>query len=247
MKSLYYIILGLFLGGCQAEFIGQYPTDAIAPGSVESVEVVNFKGGAEIHYKVPSDEDLLYVKAVFERNGKKVEQKASIYDNKIILKGFGASQEHTVSLIAYDRSENASSSVNVTIHPLNSPIYDIMNSVEMTEDFGGVSLRWENPERYSIVLTILSYDDKYGEEELFEADRFYTSALDGKGAVRGFTDDIRMFGYFVRDLYGNNTDTIFEYKKPIFEMEMDKGLFRRWNPPGIPYKGSGLPAYAIEN
>ncbi len=247
MKILSYIVSGLLLVGCKSEFIGQYPTDIVAPGKVDQVEVVNFKGGSEVRYKIPTDPDLLYVKAVFERNGKKAEQKASIYNSKIIINGYGESKEHTVSLVAYDRSGNASTPVNVTIHPLNSPIYDVVNSVEMTEDFGGVSLKWGNPERYDVILTILSFDDQFGKEELYEVDRFYTSAIDGKGSVRGFNDAIRKFGYFVRDLYGNSTDTIFEYKKPIFEKEMDKKLFRRWNPPGIPYKGSGNSAYVIEN
>ena len=57
--------LGLITWSCSESPIGQQPIDSIAPGAVSNVNVKNIPGGAILSYTLPDDEDLLYVKAVY--------------------------------------------------------------------------------------------------------------------------------------------------------------------------------------
>ena len=50
------------------------------PISISEIEAIN--GGAIISYEIPNDNDLLYIMAEYERNGKSFTEKSSIY-NKI--------------------------------------------------------------------------------------------------------------------------------------------------------------------
>src|SRR5690606_34251324 len=87
----------------------------------------------------------------------------------------------------------------------------------------------------------------HGIEEFTEAETFYSKAKMGRGNVRGYQDDERVFGIFARDPWGNYTDTLMATYQPIFEVELDKSKFRRWNPPGIPYNGYTSANWRIEN
>ena len=61
----YLISLALFIA-CNEEPVGQTPLDNIAPGKVSDINVTNIPGGAYLTYKLPDDEDLLYVKAIYQ-------------------------------------------------------------------------------------------------------------------------------------------------------------------------------------
>ncbi|MCO5241641.1 MAG: DUF4959 domain-containing protein [Chitinophagaceae bacterium] len=232
--KLYYILLGMSIfifNSCVQDEIGQYPTDHIPPGEIKSPEVKNVPGGAIISYIIPDDEDLLYVKAVYTLdNGKVMEQKASAYTNRLKIEGFGRSREIDVKLIAGDRSKNESKPVIVKAHPLEAPIFSILQSVKVENDFGGILINWSNPEEADVVLDMLSTNDA-GEWEVVHS--FYTNAKDGKGTLRGYSNEERKFGWYLRDRWGNITDTIKGTFLPLFEEEI-KG-YVRWNPPGIPY------------
>ncbi|MGV3761324.1 DUF5000 domain-containing lipoprotein [Parapedobacter sp.] len=242
------VVMAVFLNSCsENEFTGQYPTDDTPPVSITSPTVENTPGGAIITYDIPDDEDLLYVQAIYERNGNQIEQKASAYKNSLVIEGFGKSAEHRVQLIAYDRSDNASPSVEVTIHPLDAPIYTIMESLQAQNDFGGIRLDWENPTEADVVVSVITPNNIHGIEELTEAETFYSKAKIGRGNVRGYQDEERIFGIFARDPWGNYTDTLMATYQPIFEVEVDKSKFRRWNPPGIPYNGYTSANWWIEN
>lgn len=238
----------LLIFGCKNEdFIGQYPTDETAPSEVKSTQVKNLPGAAVIKYSIPNDDDFLYVKAVYERGGKLMEQKASVYNDSLLLEGFGRSQEIDVQLFAMDRSNNASNPVNVKIHPLDAPIFGILESMKVQDDFGGIRLDWNNDRLSNVIVSVLTKTNEFGVEEFTEAETFYSKAKAGFGNVRGYADTEKVFGVYVRDIWGNKTDTIFDTFHPIFETQLDKSLFRRWNPPGIPYDGYTTANWRIEN
>ena len=162
MKTWY---LTAFLGallsmGCQKIERGQYPIDNEAPGEVKLTGIENLPGGAIISYEIPSDEDLLYVKAIYRLdNGELVEQKASAYTNKLKVEGIGKSKPLEVTLIAGDRSQNESKPLVVTAHPQDAPIYEILNSLRAYDDFGGIRMEWDNPQAADVVLSVLTNDE----------------------------------------------------------------------------------------
>src|SRR5690606_6082335 len=246
-KYIIYLILPFLVWGCGEDYIGQYALDDIPPGPVSGVSVENIPGGSVISYTVPTDEDFSYVKAVYKVNGQTKEQKSSVFNRKITLEGFGRSQAQQIELIAYDKSENASSPVKVDIHPLDAPVFDMIENVTIRDDFGGIRIDWQNPHKADVVLTVLTTSDKYGEEEWTEADRFYSGAVEGVANVRGYNDEERFFGLYFRDRWDNFSDTLYIKAHPYYEEMLDKSKFSRWNPSGIPYNAYTSTDWRIEN
>lgn len=243
-KLIILTLTAILLYSCSKEERGQYPLDDIPPGIVTSPIVENISGGAIISYKIPEDKDLLYVKAVYKlSNGAVMEQMASSYENKLHIVGLGKSKEQTIQLIAYDRSKNASMPVDVIINPKDAAIYDILNSVEVKDDFGGVNVAWENPLEAEVVLMLLTPDNA---NDYVDAETFYTKAKLGKGNVRGYPAKETVFAYALRDRWGNVTDTISGIYFPKPEVQLDRLLFRRWNPSGIPYMDLANQGWTIE-
>jgi len=231
---LYHLCIICTLWSCVESEIGQYPIDGEAPGQVENITVENLKGAAIISYDIPDDEDLLYVKAIYRLdNGDEVEQKASAYVNSIRIEGLGKSRQQEVLLVTGDRSRNESQPVTVTIHPEDAPIYDVFSSLHINNDFGGIRLEWDNETKADVVITVLELDES---NELVEIEHFYTRAEKGKGNVRGYAAQEKMFAVYVRDRWQNHSDTLIASYTPLHEERLDKSKFQKWNPPGIPYR-----------
>ena len=249
MKKVYLltvVLLCLFYS-CSKEEIGQYPVDGVAPGEIKTPEVRNIPGGAIISYIIPDDEDLLYVKVIYKLdNGTTMEQKASSYERSVKVEGLGRSREQTVQLIAYDRSNNSSNPVTVSIHPEDAAIYSILESIDTQADFGGIYLDWENPTEAEVVLMVFTENlDK----RLVTAQNFYTRAQVGKGNVRGYPSQPTVFAVALRDRWGNLTDTVRVTYTPMPEVQLDRLKFRRWNPAdnSIPYTDLVSQGWIIEN
>ena len=246
--KIYYILLLLFtcfFFSCRQDEMGQYPTDSVPPGEIKSPTVENVAGGAIISYVIPDDADLLYVKAIYKLdNGDVMEQKASAYSSSLKIEGIGKSREVTVTLIAGDRSKNESKPVVVITHPLDAPIYSVLNSINAVNDFGGIRLNWANPTQADVVLCVITKDSL---GKFVEAQNFYTSSAVGNGNVRGYKSAARVFGIFLRDRWGNRTDTLTNTYTPYFEQEITSNTFARWNPTGIPYNyNTNYSTYHIE-
>lgn len=218
-------LIMFFMYSCKEEEIGQYPVDDISPQEVSNPIVTNFKGGSTITYDLPGDKDLQYIKAVYTLpTGEQKEKLASAYTNELTIEGFAEAIKTTVNLISVDKSRNESAPVAVEIEPLQSPIYDIYNSLSVIASFGGVKLTWENPERKDIVIGVVTKNEEEGTYVPLET--FYTSVAEGLGAVRGMEAEETEFGIYIRDIYNNYTDTLFSILTPWEESELDKGLWR---------------------
>ena len=224
MKKIFKFLLFCLLVSCSKEqYIGQYPTDQIAPNSVTNCVVANFAGGSEINYELPSDEDILYVKALYTlSNGQQAEERASFFLNSMKLKGFGKSTKTIVKLIVVDRSENESQPVSVEIEPQDSPIYSILSTVNVASSWGGLTVKWENPEEENIIVGLIAKNEN---GEFSAIDNFYTAEKDAAKSVRGMDTVEVNVGTFISDRYGNITDTIYSINKPIFEMQLDDNKF----------------------
>jgi hypothetical protein len=98
------VVLSFIAFGCSEEPVGQQPIDNVAPGAITDVKVDNIPGGAILTYKLPSDEDLLYVKAIYIlKDGVKSESRASMYTDTLKVAGFGDMLPREVTLIAMNR------------------------------------------------------------------------------------------------------------------------------------------------
>jgi len=221
MKKNIIIAISLFLllWGCnKAQDWGDLK-DNVPPGMVSNTAVENLNGGANITYTLPSDKDLLGVKAIytFKKGEELREAFTSAYNDTITLKGFPDTIPHSVSLISVDKSYNESEPVIVSIQPLTPPVELIRQSLKVSNTFGGVYAQWENISQDEISIWLYT-TDSLGEFKL--ADTYYTSLTNGGYSFRGFDDTERGFHFEIRDRYDNyatNLDTIL---KPLYEEEI---------------------------
>ena len=227
----------IFLCSCEEESIGQYPIDSIPPGPVTDVVVTEtFGGGAVLAFQIPDDPDLMGVVANYTLDtGKETEVMVSSYAKELTIKGFAEEKEHPISIRTIDKSRNYSNPVTVMVTPKRAPIYDVFESLAMYDDFGGMLVQWENPERQDVIVSV-SRPITEGSDVLEDVTNFYSSEKDGVGNVRGFTEP-QLFYVSVSDPFGNKTDMISKVISPMYEEEIQSTKYwKKWNPSDIPYK-----------
>lgn len=232
-----YIVLGFIAFACNQEPIGQQPLDQIAPGPVSDVKVENTPGGAILTYTLPSDEDLLYVKAVYYlKEGVQSEVKASLYKDTLKIAGFGDMQERQVKLIAVDRSRNESTEVITSISPGEPPVTTIGQTISLTEDFGGVHGYWENPTKAEVSVVILKEDNNL---EFVPLETIYSSVVNGEGVSRGMDTIPAKFGIYVQDRWENRSEIKYFTITPLYETKFDRLKFKEVNLPNDVGGGGG--------
>lgn len=219
------IFIGLLsLQSCKEEFMKPIYSKTGAPAAIKNAVVENIPGGAVISYTLPDDASLLYVKAVYERKGKMVESKSSFYKKEVLVEGLGDTKAREVKLYAVSRSEEASEPVSITINPLAPPIYDVLASLDIKESFGGMNVKFDNKEStverpYNIVIGVVAWDEHLNEWK--DVDAYYTALPDGGFSVRGLEAVERKFGFFVKDTWDNETDTLAVNLTPIYEEQLN--------------------------
>lgn len=237
------ISIGLILG-CQKD--GNSPIDksGTPPGVISNPIVKNLPGGAEITYTLPKDQNLLYVKATYEVNGTAREAKSSFYKKSILIEGYGDTAIHKVTLYAVSRSEVLSKPVAVNIQPRTPSLIKVRNSLVTQTSFGGFTVNFQNEDMANIVIVAMRYDSLQKEWKQIDAD--YTSLNGGVFKVRGLGAVNQQFGLFVRDHWGNLSDTLKFQLVPIYEVQLDHTKFadirKKYPIPQIsPLPSSGKP------
>jgi len=236
MKKLKYIYIAflaiaLIASSCEEDKHGPLNGDAPAPGPVRDVQVKNISGAAEISYKIPDDEGLSYVKAVYEVNGKTREAKSSFHNTKLLVEGFGEAKEYEVTLYAVSKSEKESVPVRIKVNPLTPPIIDVRTSLEVIPTFGGINVSFENLNNGNITIQVLRKD---AGGDWVVLDNYYTKNTRGNFSVRGQEVQEITFGVFVKDRWNNYSDTLTANYTPIFEEEIPKIGFRDFRFPSEP-------------
>jgi hypothetical protein len=217
LKSIVWLFVFVTVLSCEEE-PGPQPLEnnTNPPGMVTNLTVVNLKGKARITYTLPSDKDLLYVKANYTlENGTEMEVKASYYQNTMLLEGFRGGQDVNVEIRAVNRSEVGSEPLNATVSPLLAPIFDVFDSLETTADFGGLRVRAENTEEDDVAILVMTKNPVDDWEPIQNS--IYTSRPDINQAIRGFEAEPKDFALVVRDRWQNVTDTLFTEITPLFE------------------------------
>lgn len=199
------------------------------PGVIENVVLTPIHGGFDITYSLPDDDDLLYVKAVYEdNNGNTSEVKSSIYSPKIQILGFNNIIEKEIKIFAVDRSENMSDPIIVSGQPLEAPINLIEKSLSITAAFGGAKFSWTNKAEAPMFILFLA-ENEDGEMELQKT--LATSLDSSKFTLRGFESEPRKFAAVIRDKWDYFSDTIYPATPdlkltPYFEERFD---FKKFN------------------
>ena len=214
-------LAGFFIGSCDNSDIKE---DTTAPGKLSVQSVTPTSGGGIIHYNLPADNDILFVRADYKNaQGDEVYRVSSKENDSIEISGLIDTSPVTVNLSVFDTSQNQSEVVSVDFSPNRSFIFDVLESLEITSDLGGVRVNWTNDEEKTVFIYV-SITASDGEEEI----RILSSSnQNGARFVRGLAAEEQNFSIKVEDFDGNSTpDTDFGNYTPLFEEKIDKTSWR---------------------
>src|SRR5690606_8909568 len=197
--------------------------NAPAPATVEVVDVENTPGGAIIKFKIPNDNNLLGVKAVYERNGEMVEKKASLYVDTIVVEGFGNTQSQDIKLFSIGKNEKISAAVSAKITPLPPPVRSV--DFDVQSGFGGVIVELDK-NKTNADLSLVLMADTLGNGKYVDMQTFHTKSDKIKFPRRGLKTQPTKFGVYLRDRWNNKSDTLFRELTPIEEQKIPSDLFR---------------------
>ena len=223
MKRLIYILCIAVLTvaqACKQSEVVSLVNDGGAPGPVSNATVENLAGAAKITYTLPADKDVLYVKAIYtSKQGDVRETKVSYYNNNLTVLGFGDTREYEVKLYAVDRGGNESVPLSVIVHPLKAPFLLVREGISVIPDFGGINVTFENSTEDNIAIVILA-DDSLG--NFVPINTNYTNLKAGNFSTRDLPSVDTKFGIYIRDRWGNLSDTLLTTLKPLFEVKLDR-------------------------
>lgn len=224
----------LWLSSCKEDMDYKTPAggDGSVPQVVSNVTVENLAGKARITYKLPNDKNLLYVKAVYKNSaGAMAETKSSYYKDTLTVEGFADTLEHDISLYSVSRSEVLSQPVVIKVRPLEAPFKKVFKTISVINAFGGYNLTASNPTRDNVAIIVM----KRNAFNQFEVDNFksiYTRTDDIVSKIRGLDTTTHEYAVYVKDKWGNNSDTLMVNVKPIYEAKLDPSKFRGFVLPG---------------
>ena len=225
MNKLTYLLTlafaGFLIGSCDSSDMKE---DTTAPGKLSVQSVTPTSGGGIIYYNLPADNDILFVRADYiNAKGDEVYRVSSKQNDSIEISGLIDTSPVKVNLSVYDTSQNRSEVVSVDFSPNRSFIFDVLESLEITADLGGVRVNWTNDEEKTVFIFVsISAGD--GEEEI----RILSSRnQNGARFVRGLASVEQNFSIKVEDFDGNSTPvTDFGTHTPLFEEKIDKSSWR---------------------
>lgn len=234
-KSLYIIfILSLvWFAGCKEEGrIDFFDDSAPAPPQVTEVTVDDRPGGAVLRYKLPVDKNLLYVRAEYEiKPGIVRETKSSYYKDSLVLEGFGVPGTYDVKLYSVGRNSKESAPKIVQVNPTTAPVQLVEKTFRAT--FGGVSIDFENPAQAPLAIVLMADTANRGYKS--ELITYYTSIPKGSFTYRGVAglDPVEHeFSVYIRDRWGNLSDTVTAKVTPWFEEFIPKNTWTEYTLPG---------------
>lgn len=246
-RLLYIILASLLWISCKEATRVDFIDESMpAPGPVTNVTVENRPGGAVIRYTLPEDRNMLYVRAEYEiQPGIVRETKSSYYKDSLVLEGFGTTDTYDVRLFSVGRNEKESEPQVVQINPTTAPV--LLASKSFRGTFGGVAIDFENPEEANLAIVLMADTGNFG--YMSELITFYTSMPKGTfnyRGVDGLDPEEHEFAMYIRDRWGNLSDTVVGSVTPWFEEFIPKSTWNAYTLPGdIEPVNSGYPTTRI--
>lgn len=218
-KSIFLVITILIFWSCSEIKDWSDPKDTTPPGKITGPEYQSLPGGAKITYKLPDDNDILGVKAIYSyKDGDETREAfSSAFRDTIELFGFPDTQEKSVSLICMDKSRNESEPVTLIIKPATPPVQIIRESFKLSPTFGGVYASWKNEYNSDIAISFYAADST-GQMRFIE--NHYSKITNGSVNLRGFENRERKFQVQIRDRWGNYSTPYELTLTPLFEEEI---------------------------
>ena len=192
------------------------------PGILSNVSVTPTNGGGIISYTLPSDDDILYVKAVYTNSqGEEVFRVSSKHNTSVEITGLSQSTPVNVKLFVVDVNENISETVAIDFTPLESFIFLVQESIQITPDLGGVKITWENIASKTVFVYVHILEGADEDIRILSSNNPQESIF-----IRGLPPSEISISTKIEDFDGNITEL--EEKGtyiPLFEEKIDKSTW----------------------
>lgn len=227
-RSLYIVLISLLfvVSGCKEEGrLDHIDMSAPAPEQIYDITMRATAGGAVLKYKMPKDENLLYVKAVYQiETGAIHTTKASCYEDSLVLEGFGEVKPYPIQLYSVGRNEKESAPVTYEVTPLTPAYLTAFEHLELKAGFGGVSVSFKNPDKAALAIVLMG--DTANTGEYTELETFYTEASMGSFPFRGLKEKESKFAVYLRDRWEHYSGTKEALLTPLYEEVIPKNKFK---------------------
>ena len=196
--------------------------DSTPPGILSNISVVPTNGGGIISYSLPSDNDISYVRAEYTNSqGEEVFRVSSSYNTSVDINGLNQTTPIKVRLYVIDENENISDEVEVEFTPLESFIYLVQQSIEISPDLGGVKITWENIATKTVFVYVHILNGSDETIRILSSDNAEESLF-----IRGLDAVEMTFSTKVEDFDGNITDLqVVGNFTPLFEEKIEKNTW----------------------
>ena len=196
--------------------------DTTPPGILSDISVVPTNVGGIISYSLPSDNDISYVRAEYTNSqGEDVFRVSSRYNNSIEINGLNQTTPIQVRLYVVDENENVSEEVEIEFTPLESFIYLVQQSIEISPDLGGVKITWENIASKTVFVYVHILNGTNETIRILSSDNAQESLF-----IRGLDAVEMTFSTKVEDFDGNITDLqVVGNYTPLFEEKIEKNTW----------------------
>mgnify|MGYP001101681403 CR=1 FL=1 len=191
------------------------------PPVIEDYVITPINGGGIATYSIPDSEEVMYVMAEYERNGKKCVERSSVYSNTIRMEGFATTDPVTVAFYTVSRNGVRSEPVVKTFEPLTAPLYLVRQTLSMVTDFGGVSVFWENRFNTEVGVAFLVKDEN-GEGVMKEW--WNVTEEDQKAIMKATTWNAADNGYFRGGGFSSRFETRATMPATMIRLNLVKGL-----------------------
>ena len=196
--------------------------DTSSPGMLSNVSVIPTNGGGIISYTLPSDDDILYVKAVYTNSqGEEVFRVSSKHNTSVEITGLSQSTPVNVKLFVVDVNENISETVAIDFTPLESFIFLVQESIQITPDLGGVKITWENIASKTVFVYVHISEGADEDIRILSSNNAQESIF-----IRGLAPSEISISTKIEDFDGNITELEEKGRYiPLFEEKIDKSTW----------------------
>lgn len=205
------------------------------PQPVEVTSVRPISGGAVIKVKIPDDKYIKGVVATYDRHGVEVKSRISRYVDSLSVEGFADTEEHDIEICSFNVNEEKSEPVNIKITP-KAPAIMTVKPV-MYAATGGVKIHINgNADKSDLAVcllrdTVLSHENMpVSEMKWVEVTTLFTASDDITLTRRGLDTLKAIYGVYLRDHWGNISDTTTAVLKPLEEIQIPKANFAYFDP-----------------
>lgn len=216
------LLFSIFMFATLFSCTSEEDLDTKAPESVTNISVTPSNGGGVINYSLPTDDDILYVKAVYTNSqGEEVFRVSSKHTSAIEVNGLNQTTPLKVKIYVVDESENSSEAAEIEFTPLKSFIFLVQESIQITPDLGGVKIAWDNIASKTVFVYVHILD---GANEIIRI--LSSNNAQENIFIRGLASTEMTFSTKVEDFDGNITDLEDKGKyTPFFEEKIDKSTW----------------------